>query len=240
MAAPYAAKTSYVGGISRFDGRDILSSTKARAGVLVLGGNGGCDFDQATVDTTATQIPEIDWKALGLRGGPRTADPWPDICAADIVITHAGQNCVADVAAARRPAIVLPQARPFHEQYITADTLRRHGLAVATSGWPDANAWRSLIGQAQASDPSRWHRWHTAGAAARAAEAIETTASQCAEVAHTMRSAVITTVHGRAKHLRRQLSGINSSAQLPDMHVVVAIDDPAVTDVVAAATARPR
>jgi UDP-N-acetylglucosamine:LPS N-acetylglucosamine transferase len=103
-------------------------------------------------------------------------------CAADVVITHAGQNCVADIAAARRPAIVLPQVRPFNEQYITADTLRSHGLAVATSGWPDANAWRSLIGQAQASDPSRWHRWHTAGAAARAAEAIETPASQCAEI----------------------------------------------------------
>ncbi len=49
-----------------------------------------------------------------------------------------------------------------------------------------------------------------------------------------MRSAVITTVHGRAKHLHRQLSGINSSARLPDIHVVVAIDDPTVTDVVAA------
>jgi GT2 family glycosyltransferase len=49
-----------------------------------------------------------------------------------------------------------------------------------------------------------------------------------------MRSAVITTVHGRAQHLLRQLDGISSSAQLPDIHVVVAIDDPAVTDVVAA------
>src|SRR6185503_8229239 len=50
---------------------------------------------------------------------------------------------------------------------------------------------------------------------------------------HTMRSAVITTVHGRTKHLCRQLRGISNSAKPPDMHVVVAIDDPAVTDVVA-------
>jgi len=48
-----------------------------------------------------------------------------------------------------------------------------------------------------------------------------------------MRSAVITTVHGRTKHLCRQLRGISNSAKPPDMHVVVAIDDPAVTDVVA-------
>jgi len=179
---PHAAKTSYVGGISRFEDHDVLSSAQNRTSVLVLGGKGGCDFDQATVDTTAAQIPEIDWKALGLRGGRRKTDPWPDICAADIVITHAGQNCVADVAAARRPAIVLPQGRPFNEQYITADMLVRHGLAVATSGWPDANAWRSLIWQAQASDPSRWHRWHIAGAATRAAKAIETTTSQYTEI----------------------------------------------------------
>ena len=49
-----------------------------------------------------------------------------------------------------------------------------------------------------------------------------------------MRSAVITTVHGRAQHLLRQLDGLSSSAQLPDIHVVVAIDDPSVTDAVAA------
>jgi GT2 family glycosyltransferase len=49
-----------------------------------------------------------------------------------------------------------------------------------------------------------------------------------------MRSAVITTVHGRTRHLHRQLNGINSSAKLPDIHVVVAIDDPAVPDVVLA------
>ena len=45
---------------------------------------------------------------------------------------------------------------------------------------------------------------------------------------------MITTVHGRAQHLRRQLDGISRSARLPDMHVIVAIDDPAVPDVVAA------
>jgi len=178
---PYAAKTSYVGGISRFDEHEILQSAQDRTSVLVLGGQGGCDFDQAMVDATAVQLPEIVWKALGLRGGPSTDDPWPDICAADVVITHAGQNCVADVAAARRPAVVIPQSRPFDEQYVTAETLSKHGLALATSGWPDPQAWRPLIGQAQASDPSKWQRWHTAGAAARAAEAIEITARRYAE-----------------------------------------------------------
>jgi len=179
----YAAKTSYVGGITRFGEREVLSPTGDRASVLVLGGRGGCDFDQATVDATAILVPEIAWRTLGVQRGPRTGDPWPDICAADVVITHAGQNCVADVAAARRPAIVIPQSRPFNEQCVTADTLRTHRLAVATSGWPDADTLRALMGRARASDPGRWDLWRTAGAAARAAQAIETTASRYAEPA---------------------------------------------------------
>ncbi|MDT5050242.1 MAG: hypothetical protein QOG75_6146 [Mycobacterium sp.] len=48
-----------------------------------------------------------------------------------------------------------------------------------------------------------------------------------------MRTAVITTAHGRAHHLRRQLDGLSRSARRPDMHVIVATDDPAVSDVVA-------
>ena len=135
---------------------------------------------RTAVDATAASIAEITWKTLGLRGGRRTPDPWPDICAADVVITHAGQSCVADVAAARRPAIVLPQPRPFDEQHATAETLRRHRLAVATRGWPDARAWRYFIGHARASDPSRWERRQTTGAAARAAEAIDTAVCQYA------------------------------------------------------------
>jgi hypothetical protein len=178
----HADKTSYVGGISRFEDRAVPHPTEGRAPtVLVLTGTGGCDFYQATVDATAAHTPEITWTTLGLRSGPRTFDPWPDICAADVVITHAGQNCVADVATARRPAIVLPQSRPFDEQHVTAETLRSHGLAAVIRGWPDPGAWRCLIRHAQASDPNIWGRWRTSGAAARAAEVIEATAQRYAE-----------------------------------------------------------
>jgi UDP-N-acetylglucosamine--N-acetylmuramyl-(pentapeptide) pyrophosphoryl-undecaprenol N-acetylglucosamine transferase len=173
----HAHKTSYVGGISRFEDREDPQPPQDRAPtVLVLTGAGGCDFDQATVDATATQTPEITWTTLGLRSGPKTPDPWPDICAANVVITHAGQSCVADVAAARRPAIVLAQSRPFDEQHVTAETLRRSRLAAVVGGWPDPRTWRCLIRQARTADPNEWERWRTKGAAARAAAAIETTA----------------------------------------------------------------
>lgn len=50
-----------------------------------------------------------------------------------------------------------------------------------------------------------------------------------------MRTAVVTIVHGRDAHLRRQLDGLAGGTTVPDQHVVVAIDDPAVADIVAAA-----
>jgi len=49
-----------------------------------------------------------------------------------------------------------------------------------------------------------------------------------------MRTALITTAHRRAQHLHRQLDGIRRSATLPDTHVIVAIDDTTVSEVVAA------
>jgi GT2 family glycosyltransferase len=55
-----------------------------------------------------------------------------------------------------------------------------------------------------------------------------------------MRSAIVTTAHGRAQHLHRQLTGISSSARPPDVHIVVAIDDPAVPEVVASAGSKAR
>jgi GT2 family glycosyltransferase len=47
-----------------------------------------------------------------------------------------------------------------------------------------------------------------------------------------MRTAVITTVHGRSEHLRGQLHGMAESSRRPDFHVVVAIDDDDVSTVV--------
>jgi predicted glycosyltransferase len=175
-------KTSYIGGISNFAqrARSPSQNDDARLKILVLGGAGGSDVDQATVEATATQCPEFSWKTLGLSGGPTTSDPWPDICAADVVVTHAGQGCVADVAAARRPAIVLPQSRPFDEQDATADALCRHRLATVIRQWPSPQEWEGLIAHARGADADRWELWRTEGAPSRAATAIEATARRCA------------------------------------------------------------
>jgi UDP-N-acetylglucosamine:LPS N-acetylglucosamine transferase len=180
----YTDKTTYVGGISRFDGRrrDEVTSGN-RPTVLVLGGAGGSGIDAATVATVAAENPSYTWTSLGVAGGPWVPDPWAQICTADVVVGHSGQGCVADIAAAEKPAIIIPQPRPFDEQRMTARVLRQHRLAVVTNQWPARRAWPALLTHARTSETERWRRWQVRGAAARAARAIEDTARRCAGVA---------------------------------------------------------
>jgi hypothetical protein len=179
---PYEDKTSYVGGISRFEQRDSTPATPAchesssATKVLLMGGADGLG---APAGFPGSQ-PGVRWRTLGTSHADWADDPWPQICGADIVVTHAGQGAIADVAAAQRPAVVVPQPRPFDEQHATARVLHHHRLAVVTRHWPDAHAWPALLTQALTGDPPKWQRWDVRGAAARAASAIEMTARRCA------------------------------------------------------------
>jgi hypothetical protein len=176
-------KTSYVGGISRFEGRDDESATSISAKplketrVLVLSGAG--DPFGASLQDCAAADSVHSCTTLGGKGGSWKHDPWREIRDADVVVTHGGQSCIADVAAARRPTIVVPQPRPFDEQHATARVLKRHRLAVVAQGMPDPRAWPALLTATIATDPQRWQRWEVDGAANRAAEAIEATARRC-------------------------------------------------------------
>jgi UDP-N-acetylglucosamine--N-acetylmuramyl-(pentapeptide) pyrophosphoryl-undecaprenol N-acetylglucosamine transferase len=174
----HSAKTTYVGGISRFDDRvRTPPSPESRANVLVLNGAGGADVDIQTVSDCAAAHLQFYWTSLGVAGGPWADDPWSALCAADVVISSAGQSSVADIAAARRPAVVVSAQRPFAEQRATARALDAAGLAVVRHDWPAIDEWPGLVEQAMAGDPDRWERWETRGAAPRAAEAIERVAA---------------------------------------------------------------
>jgi UDP:flavonoid glycosyltransferase YjiC (YdhE family) len=174
----HAAKTTYVGGISRFDGRARTAPpSSGRPNVLVLNGAGGSSIDMDSVTRCAAAVPRFEWSALGVSGGPWTDDPWPALCAADVVVSSAGQSSVADIAAAGRPAIIVAAERPFAEQRATAGALERGGLAVTAPSWPDLEQWESLVQRAGALDSRTWTGWRTRGAAARAAAAIERVAA---------------------------------------------------------------
>jgi len=166
--------TSYVGGISRFDGRPSPTRTAGeKPRVLVMSGSGGSSITVDDLHRFSSRFPQYEWEGLGVAGGPWIDDPWPVLTGADVVIGHAGQNTVADIAAAARPAVVIAEPRPFDEQRSTATALEKAGLTVGLDGWPDPNRWPELIERARGLGPVEWKRWQVDGAAARAAAILD-------------------------------------------------------------------
>ncbi|MEH3154708.1 MAG: glycosyltransferase [Gordonia paraffinivorans] len=171
--AARAATTAWVGSISRFDGRTRPNPDReARPTVAVLGGAGG---GAVTVDDVARwqdADPRFRFRPVGAVGGPWTADVWPVLTSAAVVVTHAGQNAVADVAVAARPAVIVPQTRPFAEQSRTAAALAGHGVAAVRDEWPTPASIADAVDDALAHGSAGWVDLRTAGAARRAADVV--------------------------------------------------------------------
>jgi hypothetical protein len=169
---PHLHKTTFTGGISRFDGRPLDVATDRQSDVLIMTGTGGATTSQEAVTRLAADHPGLTIRGLGPAFGTWSDDPWLQLCSTRLVITNAGQGSVADVAAARKPAVLLPQDRPFDEQLRTGRTVARAGLAHVAPAWPSAGEWATILASIPKS-ASSWSRWRTAGAARRAAAAIE-------------------------------------------------------------------
>lgn len=149
-----------VGAVSRFPVRDepVRRASPARR-VVVLGGRGGGGLTDAQLDLARAETPGWRWEVLGGAEGPWLADPFPSICGADVVVTHAGQNAIAEVAAARRPAIVIPADRPHDEQRSTASVLAGETWPALVEPEFPATGWAERLERAAGLDGSRWARW---------------------------------------------------------------------------------
>lgn len=167
---PPAATTVFTGGISRFDGRAPVE--REDRSVLLL----GRVAPAPVVAATARLLAADGWtfRSIGAGTDDRVADPWPLLSGSAVIVSAAGQNSVADLAAADARAVVVPQERPFDEQRATGEVLRRHGLAVVADRDPDAETLVSMIHQVRDLLPD-WTKWGVSGAAARAAAVIEGT-----------------------------------------------------------------
>lgn len=173
---PWCDRVHHVGGLSRFAGRcPAAPATGTRRRVVVLQGSGGTSVTPDDVAAAAASTPDWDWRRLG--PGAWVEDPWPELSAADVVVTHAGLGALADVATAGRPAVVVPEERPHDEQRATAGALSDAGLAVTSERWPDVGEWPALLARAVECG-SAWRRWGTDGAADRAAAVIGGVAAQ--------------------------------------------------------------
>lgn len=164
-----------VGGVSRYDAREVLVVPRdgGPRRVVVLAGAGGSDLSDELVDRARAQTPGWEWTVLG-GPGEWVDDPWAILCGADVVVTHAGQNAIAEVAAARRPAVVVPQPRPFDEQDAMAAGLAASGRwPVVVRGAFPTTGWAELLDAAASLDGDEWSTWNDGRGAARAAAVIE-------------------------------------------------------------------
>lgn len=175
-------KTVHVGAVSRFDGRAPVRVTPGRR-VLALWGSGGLDIDTDQLQAAADATPGWSWQVAGPQppegvGSSTVAwhgwldDVWTALGEADVVVTHAGQNALAEVAAARRPAVVVPQRRPHGEQDATAAALASTGTTVVAPTWPEPAAWARLLDRAAEHGGARWSRWSSGQGAAQAAAVL--------------------------------------------------------------------
>lgn len=176
----WVAKAWWVGAFSRFDGLAPRRRVESRNGpiVLLLWGTGGHDASPADIEAARAATPGWTW----VERGPGSASPdlWAELCGADVVVTHAGQNAVAEVAAARRPAVVVAQSRPYGEQAATAAAVDALGAAVGLQQWPPAHAWPELLARAVTRGGEAWDRWSSGDGAVRAAAHLDALASASA------------------------------------------------------------
>jgi hypothetical protein len=142
------AKTSFVGAIGRYapvsaPPPGVQAGDQAPRRVVVVNGTGGGGVTPSEVAQARRATPDWEWIQLDRRHGTWLDDPWPLLRSAGVVVSHAGQNLVAEIAAARRPAVLLPQDRPFDEQLVMASALQTAGLPVRVpGGWPAPGEWR--------------------------------------------------------------------------------------------------
>ncbi|MFH8990343.1 glycosyltransferase [Streptomyces sp. NPDC017940] len=172
----WRAKTVHTGAFSRYDGRSRVPAGDPAPGprkVVVLLGAGGTDVDAAALRAAEASTTGWTWTFLGGPHGQWAEDPWPLLCGADAVVTHAGQNAVAECAAARTPALVIPQDRPHGEQRATAQALAAADLATVRMSWPAPREWQGLLDRTARRPGGRWAAWAPGDGARRAARLLE-------------------------------------------------------------------
>lgn len=145
--------------------------------VALMAGDGGDGFTSESVRNAQRETPGWEWTVLSRRLGSWHADPAAVLADADVAVIHPGQNSLAEVAALRVPAVVVPQARPFDEQHVTASVLADGWPAVVLEGVPE-RGWGNVLEAAAALDGQSWEAWCDGQAPRRVAGVVMAAATR--------------------------------------------------------------
>jgi len=174
----WTRKTTFTGAISRFDEPVApalqdgeTSGVVPGERVLVVWGRGGTEVGDAQIDAARAATPGWAW-TVRTPDAP-SPDLWRELHEATVVVTHGGNNAVAELSAVRAHAVVVAQPRPHDEQEATAAALDRAGICVGLARWPEAHEWPGLLARALTLGGGRWERWRHGDGAHRAARAME-------------------------------------------------------------------
>ncbi len=172
-----ASRVRALGGHSRFAPVTGERPRRPRHLVVLAGTGGGAAHVLAAGEAALGSLG--GWTGEVLGGSSWVTSPFEHLREADVVLTHAGQNAIAEVAAARVPAVVVAQERPFGEQRATARVLTDDAwpaVVVDAAGGSAAHTgadWADLVGRASSLDGDRWQGWVDGGAAGRFADLVE-------------------------------------------------------------------
>lgn len=108
-------------------------------------------------------------------GGAWVEDPTPVLLSADVVVVQAGQGSVADVAACRRPAVVVPAERPHDEQVTTASVLAGDEWPTVVLDTFPETGWSEVLERAASLDGTRWESWYDGRSVERFAAVLSRT-----------------------------------------------------------------
>lgn len=172
-----AGRVRRVGAVSRFP---VLPAATRRPGpprVAVLQGQGGGELTSLSGAALRALAPLWEWRLLGGRDS-WVEDPSTVLRDADVVVVNAGEASLAEVAACRRPAVVIPAERPHHEQVTTAAVLEQGPWpAVVLSSFPETG-WAQLLERAAALRGNGWADWCDGSADGRFAQILAAESSR--------------------------------------------------------------
>lgn len=170
VSGPDAAIVEPLGALSRFDdriGAPAKDPQRARR-VTVLGGTGGTGLDSQSLAWLRSQTPQWEWTSLTPGSADWTDDPWPILQTSAVIVSHAGEHALAEVAASRRPAVLIPQDRPHDEQRTLGRAIARDGrLPVIVRDGFGQNDWLAMLERVALFDGEQWARWNDGRAAER-------------------------------------------------------------------------